>query len=303
MFVPHLSHHTELLKKENSFAWNENSNTSFQQIKSLLQKALLKPLKYYDRNKPATLQCDASLKGLGACLIQDGHPIAFVSKSLTNTETWYANIERELLAIVYSCEKFHTYLYGRTFTVETDHKLLEMISMKNLVAAPVRLQRMLLWLQQYGMTIMYRPGKEMLLADALSHLPSQTDTQIKLNLRIDAISMSAFTRSHLMKITAETRDPILSTVDTEWLARQMHKCSPESPETTGISEMNCQLRMTYSWKVNESSSHYPAEMLSGTISTKAMQELTRHWSWLEHVSTGQGWKLMWQTISRDAWHV
>ena len=68
-FVPHLNHHTELLcallKKENSFAWDENSNTSFQKIKSLLQKALLKPLRYYDRNKPVTLQCDASLKGLG----------------------------------------------------------------------------------------------------------------------------------------------------------------------------------------------------------------------------------------------
>ena len=90
-FVPHLSHHTEplwaLLKKENSFAWDENSNTSFQKIKSLLEKALLKPLRYYDRNKPVTLQCDASLKGLGACIIQDSQPIAFASKSLTDTET------------------------------------------------------------------------------------------------------------------------------------------------------------------------------------------------------------------------
>ena len=141
-FVPHLSHQTEplhaFLKKENSFAWDENSNASFQKIKFLLQKPLLKPLKYYDRNKPVTLQCDTSLKGLRACIIQDGHPIAFVSKSL-NMQT-----ERELLAIVYGCEKFHTYLYGRMFMVETDHKLLEMISLKNLIAAPVRLQRMLL---------------------------------------------------------------------------------------------------------------------------------------------------------------
>ena len=72
------------------------------------------------------------------------------------------------------------------------------------------------------MVITYRPGKEMLLADALSHLPSQTDTQIQLYLRVDAISISAFTRSHLTKIAAETQwDPILSTVthiDTEWLA-------------------------------------------------------------------------------------
>ena len=121
--------------------------------------------------------------------------------------------QRELLAIIYGCEKFHTYLYGRTFIVETDHKPLEMISLKNLTAAPARLQRMLLRLQQYDMVITYRPGKEMLLADALSQLPSRTNTEIKLDLRVDAISMSAFNRSHLTKIAAETQcDPILSTV-------------------------------------------------------------------------------------------
>ena len=181
-FVPHLSHHTELLqtilKKENSFTWDENSNNSFQKIKSLLEKALLKPLRYYDRNKLVTLQCDTSLKGLVICIIQDGQPIAFVSKSLTDTETHYANIERELFAIMFGSEKLHTYLYGRTFIIESDHKPLEMISMKNLIAAPVRLQRMLLRLQQYDMVITYRPGKEMLLADALTHLPSRTDTEI-----------------------------------------------------------------------------------------------------------------------------
>ena len=101
---------------------------------------------------------------------------------IMDTETHYANIERELLVIVYGCEKFHTYLYGRTFVMETDHKPLEMISLKNLTAAPARLQRMLLHLQQYDLIITYRPGKEMLLADALSHLPSRTNTEIKLDL-------------------------------------------------------------------------------------------------------------------------
>ena len=99
-------------------------------IKLLLEKSLLKPLRYYDRNKPLTLQCDTSLKGLGACIIQEGQSIAFASKSLTDMETHYANIERELLAIMFGCKKFHTYLYGRTFIVETDHKPLEMISLK-----------------------------------------------------------------------------------------------------------------------------------------------------------------------------
>ena len=142
-FVPHLSHHMEwlrvLLKNENTFAWDQNANNSFQKIKGLLENSLLKHLKYYDRNKPVTLQCDASLKGLGACIIQDGKPIAFASKSLTDTETRYANIERELLAIIFGCEKFHTYLYGRSFVVESDHKLLEMICLKNLISAPVHL--------------------------------------------------------------------------------------------------------------------------------------------------------------------
>ena len=119
---------------------------------------------------------------------------------------------RELLAILFGCEKFNVYLYGRTFIVETDNKPLEMISMKNLIAAAARLQRMLLRLQQY-MVIIYRPGKEMLLADTLSHLPCRADTEIKLDLKVNAISMSAFTRSCLTKIAAETqRDPILSTV-------------------------------------------------------------------------------------------
>ena len=229
--MPHLSHHTEplwaILKKENSFAWDENSNNSFQRIKSLLEKSLLKPLRYYNRNKPVTLQCDVSLKGLGACIIQEGQPIAFMSKSLTDTETHYANIERELLAIVFGCEKFHTYLYGRTFIVESDHKPLEMISLKNLIAAPVRLQWMLLRLQQYDLTITYRPGKEMLLADALSQLPSKTDTEIQLDLRVDAISLlSAFNCSCLTKIAAKTqKDLILSTVHRLTLNRWPNRCA------------------------------------------------------------------------------
>ena len=185
-FVPHLSSNTELLqallKKENCFAWDKNTNTCFQKIKSQLQKALLRPLRYYDQTKPVTLQCDASLKGLGACIIQDGQPIAFASKSLTDTKTHYTNIERELLAIIYGCEKFHTYLYRRTFIMEMDHKPLEMISLKNLTAALACLQRMLLHLQQYDLVITNWPGREMLLADALSHLPSRTNTEIKLDL-------------------------------------------------------------------------------------------------------------------------
>ena len=160
------------------------------------------------------LQCDASLKGLGACILQDGKPITFASKSLMDTKTRYANIKWELLAIVFGCKKFHTYLYGRSFVVERDHKPLEIICLKNLISAPVRLQRMLLRLQHYDMVITYRPGKEMLLADALSRLPSRANnTEIKLDLWVKTISFAAFSSSRLTKTATETqKDPILSTV-------------------------------------------------------------------------------------------
>ena len=99
-FMPHLSHHTEsllaMLKQEAVFAWDEVANTSFQKIKDLIAKSTTKPLRYYDQRTPVTVQVDASQRGLGACLLQEGEPIAYASKSLTDTETRYANIESSL---------------------------------------------------------------------------------------------------------------------------------------------------------------------------------------------------------------
>ena len=130
-FIPHLSHHTEplqaMLKQDSIFYWDQMANASFQKIKDLIAKAAVQPLRYYDQTKPMIVQADASQRGLGTCLLQEGQPIAFASKSLTDTETRYANIERELLAIVFACQQFNTYILGRPFTVESDHKPLEMI--------------------------------------------------------------------------------------------------------------------------------------------------------------------------------
>ena len=172
------------------------------------------PLRYYDRNLPATVQVDASLRGLGACLIQQhkgkDQSITFASKSLTDAETRYANIERELLAIVFACQHFSTYLLGRSFIAESHHKALEMIAMKNLANAPPHLQRMLLELQRYNVTIKYQPGKEMQLANALSCCPVRASQEIKLDMRVDYI---AFTKPWIEKLKDSTqRDPILATV-------------------------------------------------------------------------------------------
>ena len=137
------------------------------------------------------VQADASLRGLGTCLIQDGKPIAFASKSLTGAESCYANIERELLAVIFAWIQFNTYLQGRRFTVQSDHKPLEMIHLKSMHNVPPHLQRMLLQLQKYDMEIKYKPGSEMLLADALSRCPARYSQEIKLDLCVDYIAFTS----------------------------------------------------------------------------------------------------------------
>ena len=171
-FIPNLSALSEplrnLLKKGTDFHWSPSHSTAFEKIKQAICRQV--SLTYFDPKKETVLQVDASLRGLGSTLVQEGKVVAFASRSLTDTETRYANIEREMLAVVVACEKFHSYLFGKRFIVESDHKPLEMIHLKNLTAAPPRLQRMLLRIQGYDFTIKYKPGTEMLLADPMSRL-------------------------------------------------------------------------------------------------------------------------------------
>ena len=123
------------------------------------------------------LQCDASDHGLGTALIQKWRPVAFACRALTNAEKNYAQVEKELLAIVYGTERFYHFTYGRS-VIESDHKPLEVIHQKPLSAAPRHLQKLLMRLQHYDSTIQYKKGAEMFLADALSrhHLASTTST-------------------------------------------------------------------------------------------------------------------------------
>ena len=167
----------ELLKNDTDYNWNNSHQKSLQEIKNLICNEA--SLHYYDPSKKFVIQVDASSKGLGVALIQDYKPIAFASKPLTETEQCYVNTERELLAVVFGCERFCTYIYGCSFEVESDHKPLGMICPKNLTAAPPRLQRMLLRLQEYDMVIKYRPGKKMLLANRQSRLSTTKKPKTK----------------------------------------------------------------------------------------------------------------------------
>ena len=107
---------------------------------------------------------------------------------MTSAERNYAQIEKEMLGVVFACERFHCYVYGRQFVVETDHKPLISISEKPLCDAPPRLQRLLLRVQKYNKKLIYVPGKQLIIADTLSraystkHNLSSTEEDIEVHV-------------------------------------------------------------------------------------------------------------------------
>ena len=116
-FLPRIAEITEplrdLMKKHAPYAWGPEHNQAFDNIKREIVQAPI--LKYYDMKKEKVLQTDASIKGLGACLLQDGHPVYFASKSLQDAECGYVAIELDTLAVAWAMEKFHHFLYASHF--------------------------------------------------------------------------------------------------------------------------------------------------------------------------------------------
>ena len=169
-FIPNQSEITaplrSLLKKDVTWNWFQEHAQAVEHLKDILSSQPV--LKFFDPSKPIKLQVDASKSGLGACILQDGHPIAYASRSLIQAEEHYAQIEKELLAVVFGCERFNHYVYGRPVDVLSDHKPLVSITKKPLVSSSPRLQRLLLRLQKYEVNITYVPGKHMHVADTLS---------------------------------------------------------------------------------------------------------------------------------------
>lgn len=108
-FLPGLADAMEplrrLTRKDVQWNWSREQDEAFEEVKKLVTTALV--LSYYDPKAAREIQCDASQKGLGAALLQKGQPIAYASRALTEIETRYAHIEKEMLAIVFSLEKFH----------------------------------------------------------------------------------------------------------------------------------------------------------------------------------------------------
>ncbi len=154
---------------------------------------------------------DASSEGLGACLLQNSQPVAYASRTLNSAERNYAQIEKEMLAISWGCVKFHDYVYGAEgVVVETDHKPLENLFKKPLASAPPRIQRMMLRVQKYDLKVMYKPGREMFIADTLSRAATGHSSSEEDEYEVHVLDQMPISDDKLKQFVEETaKDPVL----------------------------------------------------------------------------------------------
>ena len=217
-YVPNLSQMmaliNELLKKDNDWVWGDAQEIAFRQVKDAISSPTI--LAYYDPLKETVIQSDASSYGIGGVILQKHddvlRPVAFASRTLTSAEARYAQIEQELLAAVWCCEKFDKYLMGlASFIIQTDHKpLIPIINDKDIDTAPIHCQRLLLRLMRYNATAVYIPGKLLVVADALSRKPihgETSTTEVEVEAYVNTVSQSQPANDqHLNKIRWATEE-------------------------------------------------------------------------------------------------
>ena len=209
----------QLLEQGREWQWTEQCERAFTEAKRMITSEQV--LTHYDPALPVRLACDASPTGIGAVLshvMPDGseRPVAFASRSLTKTERKYAQIDKEALSIVWGVKRFHVYLYGRQFTLVTDHKPLTAIfhPKKGVPAmTAARLQRYALFLASFDYDTEYKSTTKHCNADGLSRLPLQQTE--KEETEMDLSEVFHATQFELLPVTSEAvaretrRDPIL----------------------------------------------------------------------------------------------
>lgn len=169
----------ELLRKDVAWKWTQIQQDAFDLLKKSLTSELL--LTHYNPRLDIIISADASNKGLGACIqhrMSDNtiKPIAYAARTLKEPEKKYSQIEKEALGLIYALKKFHKYVFGRRFTLKTDHKLLLAI-FGNKKGIPVytanRLQRWAVNLLAYDFSIEYVNTESFAYVDTLSRLINQ----------------------------------------------------------------------------------------------------------------------------------
>ena len=196
----------QLLEKDIQWHWDLEQQSAFDLLKDKVTNAPV--LRFYDPKKQLVLSVDASSKGLGSVLLQEGQPIAYASRALTKSQQNYVQLEKETLAITFGCRKFHQYVYGREVIVESDQKPLQAIFSKPLFKSPLRLQRLLLDLQKYDLKVIYKPGKSLFLADHLSRAylnESKEDLISDSELSVNYLTYLPVSKDNQLKIKQATK--------------------------------------------------------------------------------------------------
>ena len=208
---------SELTRKAVQWSWTTTHQSAFDKLKAMLTSDCV--MAHYDPAAPTQLRVDASPVGLGAILTQTQlgvvRPVAYASRTLTAVERRYSQTEREALAVVWGCEKFHLYLYGTTFDLLSDHKPLEVIYSPT-SKPPARIERWGLRLQPYTFRLQYSPGATNP-ADMLSRLPLPNTVHRGRNIAeeyVHYIARNAVPKA--MSLTqlqqATSQDPVLQQV-------------------------------------------------------------------------------------------
>ena len=185
----------------------------------------MKALPYFDVNAETTLQMDASKKGLRACLIQKGNVVCYASRALTKTEQNFQNLEQEALGTIWGMKKFHYFLYGKEFTLETDQKLLVSIYQEHMVDISPRVQRLIVRSFPYlPFKVVYKKGKDIPVADALSCVTLMDPED---NIQLPIIAVNMITRCILMSV--ESQDSFSNKLD------QLRKSTVQDNQLTRLS--------------------------------------------------------------------
>lgn len=173
-----------LLKKDVPFVWNKHANEAFEKLK--VQIMTLPTLAFPNPRLPYDIHCDCSDTSMGACLVQEGRPVAYASKSLNSAQSNYNTTEKECKAVVWSLQYFHPYVYGANFTVYTDHAALKSILSKKMPRG--RIARWIMAIQEYQpFVIAIRKGSLNADADALSRLDQNNQS-----LDVNTVSINQF---------------------------------------------------------------------------------------------------------------
>ena len=195
--------------------WEETHTKILEALKAEVKDNTIS--QYFDKQKEIVSECDASQKGLGSCILQDGKPVNFSSRSLIDAEMRYCNLEHEMLAVAWAVNHYLQYVYGRRFEIVSDHSPLQQIIKKDIRDTTTPPQQLLQRCQGYDFTIEYK-GVEMHIIRLPLKVCAATSAQLRTSIRetsqIGICEVAVANESDIKKIrSTQKKDPVFQELE------------------------------------------------------------------------------------------